>query len=190
MGGPLLEDELKRVPETYRKKFIETGTYKAETAMLASRYFDSVHTIELDHNLAFKAKEVTSLFDNITVYEGHSVTILQMIKNLYNDGGVTFFIDAHGGYQDDSKLEVLPVPILQEVEVILSALKGKCVFIIDDISQCYNPDNKDFYRCISNVDVESIMAKFPPGTTTHCVDNDRLWIWYHAVPSGGTSESV
>ena len=52
MGGSLKESEItniKQVGLSYKniKNFVETGTYKADSTILAAKHFDHVYTIEI-----------------------------------------------------------------------------------------------------------------------------------------------
>jgi hypothetical protein len=174
MGGQLLEKEIITVPQYMRNKFIETGTYKGDTASLAAKYFSEVHTIEINPTLVQISKENLQEFSNVHVYEGKSQEILEQLGEVYKEGAV-FFIDAHGGYPDDTRDAELPVPVLKELDVILSHLnkEREFIFILDDISQFESPHNPDFI----NIKVNDVVSKFKDLKTLIYSHNDRLWIW-------------
>jgi len=74
--------------------FIETGTYKAETACWASACFHQVITVELSATLVQEARDLTANIANIQVIEGESgYELEQLVPNLKTPA--LFWLDAH-----------------------------------------------------------------------------------------------
>lgn len=139
MGGPLTYEEITNATKhsiTHRsiKNFVETGTYKGDTTLMASKHFDQVYTTEIVKNLydysANRAKEAQRT--NIHFYLGDSIVLLRDIMPKVISGAV-FFIDAHQSGPDTSNNGKQLVPLLEELDVILSYKLGPSLFIFDDV---------------------------------------------------------
>ena len=133
MGGSLKYEEITSATNTKFSNFVETGTYKAETTLMASEHFSAVYTIEIVKELyeysKHKAQQASK--NNITFYLGDSITHLPSIIPKVLDGAV-FFIDAHQSGADTSN-NGKHVPLLDELKIILSHRIGKSLFIFDDV---------------------------------------------------------
>ena len=131
MGGPLTIQEIKS-DKTY-KYFVETGTYKGDTTLMASKHFQKVYTTEIMeelHNYS-KNRAKSEGITNIEFMLGDSVDLLKKIVPEVKEGAV-FFLDAHqsGG---DTGNNGKNVPLLEELDIILSHNIGPSVFIVDDL---------------------------------------------------------
>jgi hypothetical protein len=146
MGGSLTENEIltiKKYKPSQIKTFIETGTYKADTTILASKHFEQVHTTEIYEPLYNESKKraQNENITNITFHLGDSATLLNEIlekikdENKENKIGFVFFIDAHISGNDSGWNSKVRVPLIDELEVILkySDKLGPSVFIFDDV---------------------------------------------------------
>ena len=138
MGGSLqfeeIWDVIGRRPE-YKdiKNFVETGTYKGDTTLMASEHFSKVYTTEIVpalHEGSRKRAEEKGV-KNITFLLGDSVKLLSEIMPNVSEGAV-FFLDAHQSGGDTSN-NGKNVPIYEELDTILSFPLGKSLFIIDDV---------------------------------------------------------
>ena len=85
MGGSLTYDELADYLgwDLYKKikNFVETGTYKADTTLMAAKHFQNVYTTEIVpalHNES-KTKAEKAGLENITFLLGVSVELLKTI---------------------------------------------------------------------------------------------------------------
>lgn len=76
------------------KTFVETGTYLGKTAKHMSAVFDRCHTIELSLGLYEAAKEALAPYENITLHQGDSATILPTILEKLDEPAL-FWLDAH-----------------------------------------------------------------------------------------------
>lgn len=138
MGGSLNENEINELKQRNIKfqNFIETGTYKGETTFLTSKYFENVYTIEIAPHLfnevSSYAKEQN--ITNVHFYLGDSLEKLdEIMKEVENQHNV-FFLDAHISGYDSSWNQIIRVPLLNELDIILSYDCSKSsVFIFDDV---------------------------------------------------------
>lgn len=135
MGGPLLEEEIIEVKKHGNiDNFVETGTYKGDTSIMASKYFKRVYTIEIYHNLYMHSmsKALNMGIYNINFYNGDSINILKNIVPTIM-GGAVYFIDAHISGSDSSWNGKDRVPIYKELESIFTHKLKPSVFIVDDL---------------------------------------------------------
>lgn len=173
MGGSLTEEEIHeitaRYPEYDCKMFVETGTYKGETSRLASRFFKTVHTIEIVPKLFQEAKMASFQegITNIVHHYGDSVKILEDIPV----ESTVYFLDAHQSGWDTSN-NGKNVPLFDELAVILRKNPGKKIIIIDDVRLFSR------YQDWAGISVQSIIKFFGANTPVDSlVKNDRMIIW-------------
>ena len=117
MGGSLLPEEITKISKLKPlKHFVETGTYKAETAILASYVFDDVHTIEIHDGLYEEnLKKAEKLgINNINFYHGDTVDHLPDIMEKVSVDGAVFFIDAHMSGPDSGWNGVKHITLIPE----------------------------------------------------------------------------
>ena len=116
--------------------WIETGTYKGETAFYLSKSSKHVISIEPDLKLFSAAKKGLSGAENVTILLGKSEEVFLDAIELA-DKDVNFFLDGHfsGGetFQAD-----LPTPLVFELETISRVIHKfeKVVVVIDDVRLC------------------------------------------------------
>lgn len=163
MGGSLEYKEISDFMslKQYKKikNFVETGTYKAETTLMAAEKFKHVYTTEIVpalHNES-KAKASSKGVKNVSFLLGDSVELLKEIVPKVLDGAV-FFLDAHQSGCDTSNNGKNHVPLFQELDVILSSYDGRTVgpsiFIIDDLRLF------DKYWDWEGINTKTIVQKF------------------------------
>ena len=135
MGGPLTLEEIIEAKEYNDiKYFVETGTYKADTTLLVSPFFDQVYSTEIhialynDAVMRAKQNDVT----NVEFLFGNSISLLKDITPKVKEGAV-FFLDAHISGADSGWDGKHRVPIFEELDVILREKLGPSVFIVDDL---------------------------------------------------------
>lgn len=92
MGPPT--EVLDKIRELGVKIFIETGTYKAQTSVWASKIFDMVYTIEASKKLFNEALKEYGNIENIRFTCGVSKKCLKTIIDEINAQAV-FWLDAH-----------------------------------------------------------------------------------------------
>ena len=172
MGGELLSEELENIPNLYKKIFIESGTYKGDTALLASGYFPEVITVEIFETMYDKAREKLKKTSNVIQYLGDSVEVFnkEELYEKYKQGGV-FFLDGHISGHDSSHSSQHPVPLLKEIEVLISRSLGPSLIIIDDVRLWSVGHWKDISK-------EKILSCFQSDQIKCAyVKNDRFWIY-------------
>jgi hypothetical protein len=112
------------------KCFIETGTYLGVTTRRCAPHFEQVYTIELDPDLAQKAKEFLAPCKNVSVLEGDAVKILpEVLEREIKD--VLIFLDGHfsGGV---TACGDLPEPAIEELKIISRYKEKIAGILIDD----------------------------------------------------------
>ena len=139
MGGSLKQEELDDIkirgyPYSEIKNFVETGTYKADSTLIAAKSYEYVYTIEIYEPLFLESKQRAENegISNITFLLGDSIEQLKNIIPLVADGAV-FFIDAHISGGDSGWNGKIRVPLIEELDVILTENLGPSVFIFDDL---------------------------------------------------------
>ena len=139
MGGSIKENQItniKQVGLKYKniKNFVETGTYKADSTILASKHFEHVYTIEIFEKLYQESKKRAENegVTNIDFHLGDSLDKLREIVPKVLDGAV-FFIDAHISGGDSGWNGKIRVPLFEELDIILNQSLGPSVFIVDDL---------------------------------------------------------
>ncbi len=156
--------------------FIETGSYKGETSLLASKYFSHVCTIEIIESL-IKPTIYSSDSKNISYFIGDSVKLLPDILSSYNSNCV-FFIDAHQSGPDTGNNGNVLVPVIDELNIISKNIKEKNLFIINDLRFWKNQrlEAPDW----SNVSIVNVLKIFLENDNLEILDffekNDKLWI--------------
>jgi len=119
--------------------FVETGTFKGETAIWAAQYFKNVFTIESDTEKVKDLQKQTDLPANITLINGDSKEELSAIINKL-EGRAIFYLDTHSYDQNNKNISTCVV--IDELKT-LSAAKQPVIFIND--ARCFlgtNPDER------------------------------------------------
>ena len=75
--------------------FVETGTYRGDTARLAASHFAQVHTIELSENFYRDNAEKFSSVPNIVPHLGDSRAVLPHILSKIGSQPALFWLDGH-----------------------------------------------------------------------------------------------
>jgi hypothetical protein len=181
MGGSLTEDEFKSLKDHSRysnlRNFVETGTYKADTTMQAAEKFDFVYTTEIVPVLYENSKRIASRFDNISFYLGDSVELLQTIMPQVSDGAV-FFLDAHQSGHDTGNNKKQLVPLIEEINTILSFDLGPSVFILDDLRLWKGQEKAAWgWDQISTLGILKLFVKHGKTIVDFYEKNDRFWIY-------------
>ena len=134
MGPP--EEVLDKIRGLGVKIFIETGTYKAQTSVWASKRFDIVYTVEASEKLYNEAVEEYGNIRNIKFMHGISKESLREIIDEIDTQAV-FWLDAHwsGGETFGSDDEW---PLLDELGLITKN-EIKHYLLIDDARLFMSP---------------------------------------------------
>lgn len=112
--------------------FVETGTFKGDTAAWAAREFVRVWTVEADPALAQAAQTRFARQPNVTVLAGDSVsTLAALVPTL--PGPALFWLDAHwcGTDQTETAGALDQCPLLRELAVIAQS-PHEHVILVDD----------------------------------------------------------
>lgn len=132
--------------------FVETGTYKADTALWASTIFKKVITIEFSEELYSEAIKKHNTIDNIEFKFGNSKEELEKIIP-HLSGICLFWLDAHwsGGLTFGENDEC---PLVDEINII-NLYCPDSIILIDDArlftSPPPSPHNADQWPDISTV---------------------------------------
>ena len=181
MGGSLKQKELQDIklrgdPYDKIKNFVETGTYKADSTLIAAKEYENVYTIEIFEPLFLESKQRAENegITNITFLLGDSLVQLNNIIPHVSEGAV-FFIDAHISGGDSGWNGKIRVPLIEELEIILSKELGPSVFIFDDLRLW-----KDKVWDWSHITNEFIVEKFKnKGIKLSCFfeQDDRFYVF-------------
>lgn len=111
--------------------FIETGTYKAQTALWAAEHFEQVYTIEAHLPRYQKTYAAIEHRPNLSLIYGDSARALpELLAEIHNP--CIFWLDAHfcQGTDDPPEIEC---PLMDELYAINThAYAGRHVLLIDD----------------------------------------------------------
>lgn len=109
--------------------FVETGTFKGDTALWASDHFESVVTIENSQEIYQETKSNLSGIPNIDFRFGHTLEQLGKLLPEMASAGI-FWLDAHwcGGASYGQQDEC---PILDEIQIINASPYKHCILIDD-----------------------------------------------------------
>lgn len=137
--------------------FFETGTYMGHSTSNMSRLFKTIHTFEVVPELIEQAKEYNKGNINIQFHHGDSC---ELLKNyLEKNKNSVYFLDAHiSGTNDTYHNNKEMVPLLSEIDLILSIIDSSSVFIIDDIRLFYN--GRDKIRDWENITKQNVLNVF------------------------------
>ena len=113
--------------------FIETGTYRGDTAVWASQHFKTVHTIEFSKELFDETAEKYRCRENIHFIYGNSPEKLaEIVRQL--DAPAVFWLDAHH-CSSNTAGRGLRAPVLEELDAI--ALSKEHHFILIDDARLF-----------------------------------------------------
>ena len=109
--------------------FIETGTFGGDGIQAALHAgFPVVHSIEINPKYVTNARKRFEKNGNVHIHLGDSAEVLPRILSAIKQP-ITFFLDAHGRYEDKSGC-----PIVEELMAIAAhPLVSRHTIIIDDI---------------------------------------------------------
>jgi len=110
--------------------FVETGTFRGDTAHAMAALFPSVHTIELSDELYQRAVERLAPLQNVTPIHGSSPEALKALAKPLARKSVLYWLDAHwcGGETSGDTYEC---PLMAEIKAI-GSLNERSVVLIDD----------------------------------------------------------
>lgn len=182
MGGSLQFEEIQEATHgrTHQniKNFVETGTYKGDTTLMAAQHFEKVFTTEIFEPLHLETRKRAedSGVSNITFLLGDSVDLLKEIVPQVLDGAV-FFIDAHISGPDSGWNGAVRVPLMEELSIILEHKLGPSLFIIDDVRFWDGKKNEAWdWKHISTEKVIELFEKYDYDVLAYYESNDRFFV--------------
>lgn len=113
------------------RNFVETGTFRGDTAKFASTRFEKVWTVEASKKLYREAKQRLHAAENISIELSDSPIWLQRICKDHLDGNTVFWLDAHWCSAKSTEGFISQCPLLSELDAI-EKLKPNDVILIDD----------------------------------------------------------
>ncbi|MFY0652180.1 MAG: hypothetical protein JXQ96_09115 [Cyclobacteriaceae bacterium] len=118
------------------EEFIETGTYKGNTCIWATRHFDTVQTIENSKIIFDKYADKLGKYNNIKRHFGNSSELLKEVID--SNKTQVFWLDAHwcGGdtYGDDDEC-----PLLEELDLLKNNTHENSIILVDDARLFLSP---------------------------------------------------
>ena len=120
---------------------VEGGTYHGQSAIIASKIFDQVITIEKFQENYDIAKKNLSNHKNITLLLGDTRDHLKDDAHLLGDAPILYWLDSHWCGSEDTYGLDDECPLLEELNIILSKNK-RCVILIDDARLFLEPPIK------------------------------------------------
>ena len=165
---------------TSKKLVIETGSHLGDGInKFIENGFERIVSIEIDTILFEHCKNRFRDNESVEMVNGNSVDYLrENIQKMPDE--VLFFLDAHfsGGitsYADGQK-----VPLLEELEIILSGFMGDTCSIIIDDADYFSEDEKDFagedyewWSGITESKVLDVLAAHPKFSFEHYYAEDK-----------------
>jgi hypothetical protein len=110
---------------------IETGTFLGVTSARCARVFDRVFTIELDPQLADRAKANLRRYPNVRVFQGDAAEWLPKILSRDDAVEAVVFLDGHHSGGDTARGAV-PEPAIIELEGMAPFRDRVCGIVVDD----------------------------------------------------------
>tara|TARA_Y100000996_G_scaffold407626_1_gene385475 strand:- start:4919 stop:5557 length:639 start_codon:yes stop_codon:yes gene_type:complete len=137
---------------------IETGTYRGSGAYRWSKFFDTVHTVELSEELYLDNLKKYGHINSINFHMGSSIEFLTEFLPTMDDRCI-IMLDAHGSGQDttfDESVGRYGSPVIGELLAIKeNSIRNDHVIIIDDTddfdSEIVYDDGKTNYPTKSQV---------------------------------------
>jgi hypothetical protein len=189
----LMEFDMIQNKKCVLKAFVETGSYKGDSAMIASLLFNRVFSIEIDKNRHKECLERIEKLDpqksnewNVGFIHGSSTDVLEDLISAHKEESMFFFLDAHrsGSTPPEEKRPDDPadVPLLEELIIIDETYPDthEAIVCIDDVRLF---DNFSDWEGITK---ESIMDCFSQHEIILAsTRNDRFWIVLGSAPPTG-----
>jgi hypothetical protein len=180
---------------------IETGTLYGAGAREMAKIFDSVYTVELNKCLHSRTQQDLAIYKNITCIHGDSKLVLKyLLPTLDQTQGLVCYLDAHWsgdhtvdwdksewqGRVETSYAGACPtsenqVPLLEELEALVSMYQGPLVIYIDDMDKFDERghgtrDRKFVGEDWSHLSVDRLEAVIAPRVRHSFRPNDEQWI--------------
>lgn len=160
--------------------FVETGTYIGESTCEAAKMFSKVITIDVVDELQSQAKELAKKenLNNIEFLLGKSQELLPDICDTHATLNCMWFLDAHHS-GPETGCSGDKVPLLQELETILTRWKGEQgIFIFDDLRLF---DKYWDWKQISIETIKQTFQKHKREIELEWTDNDRYMVYISSL---------
>jgi hypothetical protein len=176
--------------------FVETGTYLGDTAILASKMFKTVHTIEINDVLYNEQQRNLRKFSNIRAHHGDSVKVLPKVleeeTESMKNGHIMFWLDAHWSMGNTSFGQE-HVPLYKELHAIVQHVtktNGACLVAIDDVRLFGKMDHEVDWTPICTVSImEKVQGVLKDSwfESSQIDEKDRLLLVLENKSEGGLS---
>lgn len=143
--------------------FVETGTFRGDTAAWALDHFRQVYSIELSRELHEKCRERFAREDRVTLLQGDSAAVLgELLPKI--DGRCFFWLDAHFSSGETACGEV-SVPLIEELEIIAGHRRKDHIIVIDDcrLFGWKSDDGREDWQSVTRDRVENALRRINPG---------------------------
>jgi hypothetical protein len=156
--------------------FVETGTFRGDTALWASRHFSRVVTVEAAEHIYQAAQRRLGSVPNVELLHGDSRRVLPQVLPTIT-GAAVFWLDSHwsGGETFGAQDEC---PLLAEVR-LLNASSPTHFLLIDDARMFLSPPPEP-HREEHWPSIDRVLAGLQDGTDRYVVIFEDVII---AVPS-------
>lgn len=155
--------------------FVETGTYRGDTAAWAAEHFDRVTTIELSPEFCVAAQARFREQPRVRVLGGDSATVLRETLAAL-PGPACFWLDAHWSGLDTAGRET-ECPLLGEL-ALLNATPHTHVILVDD-ARLFGAPPPHPHRAELWPDLATTVARLADGGRRHVVLHEDVFV---AVP--------
>lgn len=156
---------------TGARTLVETGTFLGVTAARCARSFERVVTIELDVDLAARARRFLSRYQNVTVLQGDAVELLPTVLADSGCDRAVAFLDGHfsGGV---TACGPVVEPAIEELEILSGHTAEICGIVIDDFRLF---GHEPGFPSKSTL-ILAVERLFPPPQFAFTVQSDQLVI--------------
>lgn len=113
------------------EQFVETGTYRGETARWAKDHFKRVYTVEYDRDRHAAAAALFAAHPSVKCLPGHSPQALHQILGELAGAPALYWLDAHWCGDAASHEANDPCPVAAELAV-LNAADAEAYILVDD----------------------------------------------------------
>jgi hypothetical protein len=157
-------------------EFVETGTYRGETAAWAARHFARVTTIELSPSFHAAAQARFQAEPRVRALGGGSVAVLREVVPALA-GPAVFWLDAHWSGLDTAGREA-ECPVLDEIATIDASPHDHVVLVDDARLFCAPPPRP--HRADHWPNLATLTARLVAGGRRHVVLSGDVFV---AVPA-------
>jgi hypothetical protein len=117
--------------DTNGRTFVETGTFLGGTAYRCSKVFERVYTIELDTELARRARQNLAGCQNVEVIQGDAMVELEKVFAARPVERAVVFLDGHFSGEMTAKGDI-EEPAILELQVLEKHRNQISAIVIDD----------------------------------------------------------